>query len=130
MYPADFDDFNFRVAYNEEQSVPDGLKNFIIDTWKKTKKNYKFINRVSFSNPLYPCQIDITIAKYGDKLPDRFGNEGRGEMKRTYNVQDSHVFDNNEIFEIEIEVNNKEVGPTTDFNSAKSIYFNVHKSAL
>ena len=48
-------------------------------------------------------------------------------MKRTYNVQDSHVFDNNEIFEIEIEVNNKEVGPTTDFNSAKSILLSLKK---
>ena len=118
IFPVNMDDFNFRVSYSNEETIKKGLQNFIIENWKKSKKVFRYMNRVTFKHNDYPFNIDISITKYATKKADKWGNEGRGEMIRVYNVDESHVFNNSPEYEIEIEVDNKLIGPGTKFNSS------------
>lgn len=127
VFPVDFDDFNFRVSYQTEEKTKIGIKNFIIDNWKKSKKEFRFINRVSFAHPDYPFIIDISIVKYGNRGPDKFGRENQGPMYRVYNLEESNVFNNQEVYEMEIEVNNQRIGPSTKFNSSELILQSLRK---
>jgi ribosomal protein L28 len=119
LFPVNFDDFNFRVSLQEEETPKLGLQNFIISNWKKSKKTFRYLNRVTFTHPSFPINVDISIVKYGNKKADRYGNEGRGEMIRVYNINESNVFENQEVYEIELEVKNFEIGPGTQFNNYK-----------
>lgn len=127
VYPVNFDDFNFRVIYQIEEKPKMGVRNFILDNWRKSKKEFRYINRVSFEHPDYPFLIDISIVKYGNRLADRFGREGRGQMIRVYTIQESNVFNNPESYEIEIEINNKKIGPGTPFNTPLIIVESLRK---
>jgi hypothetical protein len=106
--PVDFDDFNFRVAYQTEEKVKKGIQNYILENWRKSKKEFRFLNRVSFEHPDYPFIVDISITKFGNRAPDRFGRENRGQMIRVYTLEESNVFNNQETYELEIEINNKD----------------------
>ena len=121
IFPVNFDDFNFRVSLQDEESPKTGLQNFMISNWKKSKKTFRYLNRVTFVHPDFPINVDISIVKYGNKGTDRFGNQGRGEMIRVYNVDESNVFNNQETYEIELEVNNSMVGPGTNFKTPQII---------
>ena len=127
IYPVDFDDFNFRVAYQTEEKIKAGLKTFIIDNWRKSKKEFRFINRVSFEHPDHPFIVDVSITKFGNRSPDKYGRENRGPMIRVYTLEESNIFNNPEVFEIEIEINNKKIGPMTKFNNPKIIVDSLRK---
>ena len=127
IYPVDFDDFNFRVSYQTEEKIKQGVKNFIVDNWKKSKKEFRYMNRVSFNHPDHPFIIDLSIVKYANRSPDRFGRENRGQMIRVYTLEESNVLNNQELYEIEIEVNNLHVGPATNFNRSETIVDGLRK---
>lgn len=96
---ANFDDFNFRVTLSNEEGVSKNSKIGIdvFENWNKTKKVFRFMNRVSFKHTDFPFHIDLSIVKSSTK------NE-RGWMIQTYNIEESNVFSNQESYEIEIEV--------------------------
>lgn len=96
---ANFDDFNFRVTINSEEIISKTSKIGIdvFENWNKTKKVFRYMNRVSFTHRDFPFQIDLSIVKTSTK------NE-RGWMIQTYNIDESNVFSNQEAYEIEIEV--------------------------
>ena len=127
VFPVNFNDFNFRVTYLNEENVKSGVKNYILENWKKNKKVFRYINRVTFRHEDYPFLIDISIVKYANKGPDRYGNAGYGDMTRVYTTEESNVFNNPEIYEIEIEVDNLKIGPTTKFNTPQSIAESLRK---
>jgi len=127
VYPVDFDDFNFRVSYQLEESVKTGVKNFILDSWKKSKKEFRFMNRVSFYHPEYPFIVDLSIVKYSNRSPDKFGRENRGQMIRVYTLEESNVLNNQEIYEMEIEIVNHKIGPGTKYNTPESIVDSLRK---
>ena len=109
---ANFDDFNFRVTIKNEESVSKNSKvgQEIFENWNKSKKVFRYINRVSFKHQdvtKYPYQIDLSIVRTSTK------NE-KGWMIQTYNIDESNVFQNPENYEIEIEI----------LPSAKTIYKN------
>ena len=126
-FPVDFDDFNFRVTYNTEQEVKSGIKNFIIENWRKSKKEFRFINRVSFKNPDYPVSIDISIVKYANRSADKYGRENRGRILPVYTLDESNIFNNSEVYEIEIEVDNNKIGPATIFNTPNQVVESLRK---
>ena len=105
---ADFDNFNFRVAYSGEETIGKNSKigEDIIDNWSKTKKSFRYINRVSFIKEGLPFRVDMSIVKSS-------GRTERGRPLKTHNIDESNVFNNVEQYEIEIEVLN---------TSAKFIY--------
>jgi hypothetical protein len=121
IFPVDVDDFNFRVSYQTEEIVARGLKMYIMENFKKSKKEFRFINRVSFIHPDYPCQVDVSITKFGNRGPDKYGKENRGPMIRVYTIEESNVFNNQENYEIEIELDNKKIGPSTKFDTPQKI---------
>jgi hypothetical protein len=100
---ADFDEFNFRVTYKVEETVSKNGKmgQELIDNWNKSRKLFRYIKRISFINDDYPFRIDLSIVRTSSK-------DERGRLIKTYNVQDSNVFQNPETYEIEIEVINSE----------------------
>ena len=125
---VDFDDFNFRVALNTEEKIDKmGLKNYIIENWKRSKKEFRFINRVTFKNDGFPFIVDLSIVKSGNKGPDRFGNENRGPIIKVYTLEESNVLNNSEVYEIEIELVNSEIGPGTKFNNPEAILESLRK---
>ena len=121
IFPVDVDDFNFRISYQTEEKVKQGIKNFILENWNKSKKEFRLLNRVTFENNDYPFKVDITISKFANRGPDKFGRENRGSMIRTYTIQESNVFNNQENYEIEIEIDNTKIGPSTLFNTPDKI---------
>ena len=127
VFPINVDDFNFRVSYSKEESIKRGIQTFIMENWKKSKKVFRYLNRVSFVNDNYPFNVDISIVKYSNKGPDKFGNPGRGDMIPVYTTQDAHVFTSPEIYEIEIEIDNIQIGPGTEFNSPDKILVALRK---
>lgn len=95
---ANFDDFNFRVTINSEESISKTSKIGVdvFENWNKTKKVFRYMNRVSFIHKDYSFKIDLSIVKTSSK------NE-KGWMIQRYNIEESNVFNNPETYEIEIE---------------------------
>jgi len=94
---ADFDDFNFRVSYSSEENISKNSKiaKDIFDNWLKSKKGFRYINRVSFTKPGIPLRLDLSIVKSSNRV-------------KSYNTLESNVFTNQESYEIEIELLNNE----------------------
>jgi hypothetical protein len=113
IFPVNFDDFNFRVSLQNESVVKDQISRYIKKSWRKSKKTFRLINRVTFKHPDFPVMVDLSITKSSDRI-------GR-QMKTYYTIQEADVFNKDEVYEIELEVYNSGIGPGTNFNNANSI---------
>jgi mRNA (guanine-N7-)-methyltransferase len=116
VFPVNFPDFNFRVSYQIENKSPKS-RNFIIQNWPKTKKTFRYMNRVSFQHADFPIIVDLSIVKMSEK------------DKKYYNLADANIFSKQEIYEIELEVDNTKIGPGTKFNNY-SIILNGIRSCI
>lgn len=99
IYSANFDDFNFRVSLNTEDTISKTGKigMSVFENWNKSKKVFRYMNRVTFTHKDHPFKIELSIVKSSTK-------ERGGWMKKTYNIDESNVFNNESGYEIEIEV--------------------------
>jgi hypothetical protein len=122
--PVDMDDFNFRVSLQTEDIVKRGIENYIIENWKKSKKEFRYLNRVSFIHYDYPFTIDLSITKSGNRGKD---SRGRSYIIPVNTIGESNVFNNPESYEIEIEIDNRKIGPGTDFQTPEKILFSLRK---
>ena len=122
--PVNFDDFNFRVNYSIEENATKNLENFVIDNWRKAKKEFRYLNRVTFKHPDYPVLVDISIAKSGNMAKDK---RGFNYIVPVYTLDESNVFDNKETYEIEIEVDGRMIGPARQFHSSEEVANSVRK---
>jgi hypothetical protein len=122
--PVNFDDFNFRANYAIEETAKKGLERYILDNWRKSKKEFRYLNRVTFKHPDYPVLVDISITKSGN-----MGKDGRGynHIVPVYTLEESNVLNNRESYEIEIEVDNNKIGPGTNFKTPDSVATAVRK---
>ena len=105
------DDWNFRISLQNE--IVKKSNKYMVNNWKTSKKTFRYINRVTFIHPNYPVNVDISIVKNSSK-------DGR-DYKKFTNIQDSGVFTSPETYEVELEIQNSNIGPGTNFNSAKLI---------
>ena len=108
---VDFEDFNFRVAYMEEEnyslsSTRPAVTRTIYD-WTQTRKNFRCINRVRFSHPDYPIFVDISIVKTNKKSVHANGRTGPPLPVET--IQASEVFNMPPVYEVELEMDNDRV---------------------
>ena len=123
--PIDFDDFHFRVSYSNEETInknTDRIVRNMVDEWDKSKKIFRYINRVTFRHDDYPINVDISIVKNSKRENNSF------RLKTTYRLDDSGVFNNPETYEIELEVDNTRIGPGTDFNTPELILNALNKT--
>ena len=122
VYPVNFDDFNFRVSYQTEERIKtqSGIIQGLVNNWDKSKKTFRYINRVTFSHPDIPINVDISIVKSSSL-------ENRRE-KPVYTTGDSGVFQNPEVYEIELEVNNAVMGPGTNIDTPESLLASIRKA--
>ncbi len=123
--PVDFDDFNFRVSLQTEEKAKVGIQNYILENWRKSKKEFRYLNRVTFTHPDFPVNVDISISKMGNKGKDSRGFYG---IIPVYTLEDSNIFNNPESYEIEIEINNNIVGPGTNFKTPSEILASLRKA--
>ena len=122
--PVDINDFNFRVSLQSEERVKKGIENHIIENWRKSKKEFRYLNRVTFEHPDFPVRVDLSIAKSGNKGKDK---RGFNYIIPVYTLEESNVFNNPETYEIEIEVNNKLIGPGTNFQTPDQLLVGLRK---
>ncbi len=123
--PQEFEEFNFRVTMNVEDPVKRGLQTFVTENWRKSKKEFRYINRVTFKHPDNPCQIDLSIVKTGNKIKSKYGKQ---IIQPVYNLSESGVFSNPESYEIEIEVDNKRIGPATGCTTPAALVADIRKT--
>ena len=97
---ANFDDFNFRVTLKNEETISKTSKIGMesIDNWNRTQKVFRFMKRVKFVHPNHTWdEVHLSIVKSSNK-------NDKGRLIKTYNIDESNVFQNPESYEIEIEV--------------------------
>ena len=101
-------DFNFNVSFNLETDYFANQNNGketrvkeIIENWTNSKKTFRLINRIRFEHDILPIAIDLSII--------RTSKTSNGIMIPEYNLQDSDLFNNQEVCEIELEVINNRV---------------------
>jgi hypothetical protein len=101
-----FEDFGFKVSYqNEFDSGPNDEMNFpMVSNWNKLRKTYRYMNRVKFIHPDYPISADLSIIRSSKKLKN-FGSDHKYVSEFT--MKDAKVLDNEETYEIELEIDNK-----------------------
>jgi hypothetical protein len=116
---ANFDDFNFRVTISNEETISKTGKigQDVFENWNKSKKVFRYMNRVTFVHKEHPFIIDMSIVKSSTK------NE-RGWMIATYNIDESNVFNNQETYEMEIEA---EKSARLKFSSPKELSLGLQK---
>jgi hypothetical protein len=106
---ANFDDFNFRVTLKNEERISKSGKIAldIFDNWHNSKKAFRYVNRVTFihrdsityngETNQRPFKIDLSIVRSSSK-------NNKGWLIQTHNIDESHVFENPEGYELEVEV--------------------------
>jgi hypothetical protein len=122
--PVNFDDFNFRASYAVEETVSKASENYIIQDWRKSKKEFRYLNRVTFTHPDYPVLVDISITKSGNMSKDK---RGYNHILPVYTLDESNVLNNKESYEIEIEIDNKKIGLSSGFKKPEDIAASVRK---
>ena len=110
-----FPDFNFNAKYQLEKdySVETPLAKGIINKWADTRKIFRHMNRVQFRHPTLPILADISIVRSSK-------NVGRTQMPQ-YTIQEAGVYENEETYEIELELLNTAIGPYTTFNTPEKV---------
>ena len=119
-----FKDFNFSVSYKTEKTISssDIIVRGITKEWNQIKKSFRYINRVTFTHDDYPVNVDISIVKSSILEDNSY------DMKKTYTTDEAGVFNNTEVYEIELEIDNERIGPGTLYNSAESILVSLRKT--
>ena len=122
IHPVDFKDFNLRISYQLEQSFTarSPMIQTIVNTWTNSLKTFRHLNRVRFSHPDLPIFADISIIRKSitkNEIP----------IKK-YTIQEAGVFENVEIYEIEMELDNSKVGVGSKFNTVEKITDVIRKS--
>jgi hypothetical protein len=117
---ADFNDFNFRVTYKNEEKVTTNSKlgQELLSNWDKSKKQFRYINRVTFTHRDLPFKVDLSIVRSSTK-------DNKGQLIKTYNVIESNVFNNQESYEIEIEVIN--LAAKQKYRNAEQLVADIQK---
>lgn len=118
----DFEDFNFRVSYQIEQSynVHTNLARKIISKWDNSLKLFRCMNRIRFYHDEYPIFADLSIVKTSKR--------SNHNMVPTFTIQEANVFNNGEHYEIELEIDNDKIGIGTNYDTAEKLLNILRKS--
>ena len=105
--PVSIDDFNFRISYQKERIIPaaSGLAQSILSNWQNNKKIFRYLNRTTLVHDNFPFHVDISIVKESHRRD--------GYMTPEYTFKSAQITACEPKYEIEIEMDNKSVGPGT-----------------
>ena len=128
LKPVDFEDFNFRVSYQYEKDFypHSEIAKSILSSWLDTKKVFRYINRVRMRHDELPVFLDISIVK-GSSIAKRKTKFSKGVPIPQYTVQDANVFNNEETYEVELELDNSRIGLGSEYNSQEKIMTALRK---
>lgn len=108
--PVDVPDFNFRCSLNLEKNLTKTqLASAIINSWKDNKKEFRYIHRHTFMHPDYPVSVDISAVRQSER------------NKRYYTFDEANLERQPERYEVEIEINNFDVGLGSTYSTAQSL---------
>lgn len=116
LKPIDFHDFNFRVSYQYEKDfyAHSETAKKILGNWLDSKKVFRYINRVRLRHPTYPIFLDVSIVKGSTKTNKKVPIP-------QFTVQEANVFQNEENYEVELEIDNRRVGPGSEYNTLEKL---------
>ena len=124
--PVDNQDFRFRVGYQYENEwgPHSELVRGMIDAkrWSDSKKVFRHLNRVRFSHPNLPIFADITILRTSAKTGGR-----KQIMIPQYTIQEAKVFQEEESYEVELEIDNSRVGAGMEYNTIAKLLDDVRR---
>jgi len=125
--PVDNNDFRFRVGYQYENEwgPHSELVRSMIETkrWADSKKVFRHLNRVRFSHTELPVFADITILRTSAKTAGR-----KQIMIPQYTIQEAKVFQEPESYEVELEIDNSQVGKGMKYDTAEKLLADVRKA--
>jgi hypothetical protein len=103
--PVDFQELGFRVSfqYEKNSSTSEASNDKLLTTWNTLKKTYRYLNRTKFEHPDYPFIADISIIRSSKR-----GKDSKHIPENT--LKNAGVFNNEETYEIELEIDNKKAG--------------------
>ena len=118
--PVDFNDFGFRVAFQLEKNINPKQKiiTSTIEDWSSTKKTFRYITRHRLVHSTIPFDVDVSIVRSSKEAKNEAGYM---QYVPEVTLQDSGVLDNEENYEVEVEVNNVLVGKGTDYGDVSSL---------
>ena len=98
VYPINNNDLQFRISYQKETMMTNKMPAVrqLLSEWSNTRKNFRYINRVSFTHGDMPIRLDMSVVKSSPN-------------SKQYNIHESGVFGAAETYEIEIEVLNDQL---------------------
>ena len=101
VFPIDIKEYNLRIAYQKEvELMPfSGIIRGLKEEWNDSKKIFRYMNRTSFKHPSFPFTVDMSIIRSSSL------DHKRNPIPQ-YKIDESNVFDNEETFEIELELDN------------------------
>lgn len=125
--PVDNNDFRFRIGYQYENEwgPHSELVRSMIETkrWADSKKVFRHLNRVRFSHPDLPVFADITILRTSAKTAGK-----KQIMIPRYTIQEAKVFQEPESYEVELEIDNSQIGKGMKYDTAAKLLADVRKA--
>ena len=132
VFPVNVDDYNFRISFQKENIIgsSSSFANSIKSSWDENKKIFRLLNRVSFEHPDYPIRIDLSVVKENHSEKYEYKGHTQYKLKPEYTFQSAKVTDNTEKYEIELEVNNSQVGIGTEYNDTSKLAKIIRKCVI
>jgi len=105
--PIDVPDFILKYAYSNEENIHNSNDQItqLLSNYDEKKKMFRYMNRVSLTHDTLPIKCDISIVKMSSKMTNAF------------TIKESGVFNNPEIYEIELEIDNSKINKDTTTTS-------------
>ncbi len=123
-YPIDFPEFRFRACHNTEHHLKhtSPQATVLINEWSRSKKFFRYLNRVTFKHPDFPLRVDLSIVKMNQSVK-------KNQPSYTFDMESSKVLTTNDVkYEIEIELDNKEIATNVDkYPDAATLMVHVRK---
>ncbi len=121
-FVIDFEDSNFRMAFNYELSynaqhahIQELIKPMV---WTSSKKVFRYMNRVRLRHPKYPFFVDLSVVRSSPRVKKSADSNKSYIMVPFHTVQEAHLFTSPLFYEIEVEMDNSRI---RSFYGAKDV---------
>lgn len=123
ILPHDVDEYNFRLSLQKDFNISekDGIVKGIISNWESSKKIFRYVKRTTYRDYDLPFKIDISIVKMSNKNSKHF-------MIPTYTILESNVFNNPNVYELEIECDRLERGKPLLYKTITTVISGIQNS--